>query len=79
MNIEIEKKMRSRNKMEKVEKILIDYIKEKYTKDDKNFIEIEEMAKKIKDKIFSTTQLRLLLSNSVIVKNKISSKILKLT
>ena len=63
--------------MEKVEKILIDYIKEKYTKDDKNFIEIEEMAKKIKDKIFSTTQLRLLLSNSVIVKNKISSKILK--
>ena len=77
MNTEIEKKMRSRNKMEKVEKILIDYIKEKYTKDDKNFIEIEEMAKKIKDKIFSTTQLRLLLSNSVIVKNKISSKILK--
>ena len=63
--------------MEKVEKILIDYIKKKYTKDDKNFIEIEEMAKKIKDKIFSTTQLRLLLSNSVIVKNKISSKILK--
>ena len=63
--------------MEKVEKILIDYIKEKYTKDDKNFIEIEEMAKKIKDKIFSTTQLRLLLSNSVIVKNKISSKVLK--
>jgi len=63
--------------MEKVEKILIDYIKEKYTKNDKNSIEIEEMAKKIKDKIFSTTQLRLLLSNSVIVKNKISSKILK--
>ena len=58
--------------MEKVEKILIDYIKEKYTKNDKNSIEIEEMAKKIKDKIFSTTQLRLLLSNSVIVKNKIS-------
>ena len=65
--------------MEKVEKILIDYIKEKYTKNknDKNSIEIEEMAKKIKDKIFSTTQLRLLLSNSVIVKNKISSKVVK--
>ena len=52
MSIEIEKKMRSRNKMEKVEKILIDYIKEKYTKNDKNSIEIEEIAKKIKDKIF---------------------------
>ena len=77
MNIEIEKKMRSRNKMEKLEKILIDYIKEKYTQNDKNSIEIEEMAKKIKDKIFSTTQLRLLLSNSVIVKNKISSNVLK--
>ena len=63
--------------MEKVEKILIDYIKEKYTKNDKNSIEIEEMAKKIKDKIFSTTQLGLLLSNSVIVKNKIFSKISK--
>ena len=63
--------------MEKVEKILIDYIKEKYTKNYKNSIEIEEMAKKIKDKIFSTTQLRLLLSNSVIVKNKIFSKISK--
>ena len=63
--------------MEKLEKILIDYIKEKYTQNDKNSIEIEEMAKKIKDKIFSTTQLRLLLSNSVIVKNKISSNVLK--
>ena len=40
MSIEIEKKMRSRNKMEKVEKILIDYIKEKYTKNYKNSIEI---------------------------------------
>ena len=63
--------------MEKLEKILIAYIKEKYTQNDKNSIEIEEMAKKIKDKIFSTTQLRLLLSNSVIVKNKISSNVLK--
>ena len=38
---------------------------------------VEELVKKNKNNMVTTTQLRQLLSNSVIVKNKISSKILK--
>ncbi|WP_039901562.1 type III-A CRISPR-associated protein Csm2 [Leptotrichia sp. oral taxon 879] len=38
---------------------------------------VEELVKENKNNMVTTTQLRQLLSNSVIVKNKISSKILK--
>ena len=38
---------------------------------------VEELVKENKDNMVTTTQLRQLLSNSVIVKNKISSKVLK--
>ena len=38
---------------------------------------VEELVKENKNNMATTTQLRQLLSNSVIVKNKISSKILK--
>ena len=38
---------------------------------------VEKLVKENKDNMVTTTQLRQLLSNSVIVKNKISSKILK--
>ena len=38
---------------------------------------VEELVKKNKNNMVTITQLRQLLSNSVIVKNKISSKILK--
>ena len=38
---------------------------------------VEELVKENKNNMVTTTQLRQLLSNSVIVKNKISSKVLK--
>ena len=38
---------------------------------------VEELVKENKDNMVTTTQLRQLLSNSVIVKNKISSNVLK--
>ena len=38
---------------------------------------VEELVKKNKNNMVTTTQLRQLLSNSVIVKNKISSNVLK--
>ena len=38
---------------------------------------VEELVKENKNNMATTTQLRQLLSNSVIVKNKISSKVLK--
>lgn len=38
---------------------------------------VEKLVKENKDNMVTTTQLRQLLSNSVIVKNKISSKVLK--
>ena len=38
---------------------------------------VENLVKNNKDNMVTTTQLRQLLSNSVIVKNKISSKVLK--
>lgn len=55
-----------------VEEILREYINKKYTGKDTSLLTIEEKGKKIKKIIFSTTQLRLLLSNAVVVKNKIS-------
>ena len=55
-----------------VEEILREYINKKYTGKDATLLTIEEKGKKIKKIIFSTTQLRLLLSNAVVVKNKIS-------
>ena len=55
-----------------VEEILREYINKKYTGKDASLLTIEEKGKKIKKIIFSTTQLRLLLSNAVVVKNKIS-------
>ena len=75
--------------MEEVEKTLKEYIEEKYIKylkeeykekykeHIKDSIEIEKKVEKIKNKICSTTQLRLLLSNSIVVKNKVSSAKLK--
>lgn len=55
-----------------VEEILREYINKKYTGKDASLLTIEEKGKKIKKIIFSTTQLRLLLSNAVVIKNKIS-------
>ena len=55
-----------------VEEIWREYINKKYTGKDASLLTIEEKGKKIKKIIFSTTQLRLLLSNAVVVKNKIA-------
>lgn len=60
------------DKEKTVEEILREYINKKYTGKDASLLTIEEKGKKIKKIIFSTTQLRLLLSNAVVVKNKIS-------
>lgn len=60
------------DKEKMVEEILREYINKKYTGKDASLLTIEEKGKKIKKNIFSTTQLRLLLSNAVVVKNKIS-------
>lgn len=60
------------DKEKTVEEILREYINKKYTGKDASLLTIEEKGKKIKKNIFSTTQLRLLLSNAVVVKNKIS-------
>lgn len=63
-------------------RIKIKYYKIKiYYKFRKEFVmenkTVEELVKENKNNMATTTQLRQLLSNSVIVKNKISSKILK--
>ena len=60
------------DKEKTVEEILREYINKKYTGKDASELTVEEKGKKIKKIIFSTTQLRLLLSNAVVVKNKIS-------
>ena len=60
------------DKEKTVEEILREYINKKYTGKDASLLTIEEKGKKIKKIIFSTTQLRLLLSNAVVAKNKIS-------
>lgn len=59
------------DKEKTVEEILREYINKKYTGKDASLLTIEEKGKRIKDKIFTTTQLRLLLSNAVVIKNKI--------
>lgn len=59
------------DKEKTVEEILREYINKKYTGKDASLLTIEEKGKRIKDKIFTTTQLRLLLSNAVVIKNKV--------
>ena len=59
------------DKEKTVEEILREYINKKYTGKDASELTVEEKGKRIKDKIFTTTQLRLLLSNAVVIKNKV--------
>ena len=59
------------DKEKTVEEILREYINKKYTGKDASELTVEEKGKRIKDKTFTTTQLRLLLSNAVVIKYKV--------